>query len=129
MSYESSVSLADILLIAVTLIGVYFVPGFIWSYVFFPERTRLVDEPDERSAGIGIAERMVLSVALSLALVPLVLFVANQVSGVPVDATLTGVTALVVVALGLILLYLGSRSTYARLFSIVKSLRGMLFKS
>ena len=122
-------SLVDALLVALTLVGVYFVPGFIWSYVFFPEATRTADEPSDRSSAIGIVERVVLSVGLSFALVPLLLFIANQISGIPVDGMLTGVTTLLVAGLGLVMIYLVSRNVYVRLLSVIKSVRARLLRS
>jgi len=114
---------------AITLMGVYFIPGFVWSYVFFPEATRMSGGASVQSRAVGIVERLVLSFALSFALVPLLLFMANQISGIPVDGMLTGVTTLLVSGLGLVAIYLVSRKVYARLFSVLRSARNRLLKS
>lgn len=117
----------NIIIATMTLALVYFVPGFIWSYVFFPGGKSLSAGQAFLSIDIGIAERLVLSVALSFALVPLLLFIYNQISGIPVSGLLTWVTAFVVSGLGLVMIYMFSRSVYSRLFSLIRRIHSRLF--
>ncbi len=64
-------------------IYVLFIPGFIISYIFFP-KTKELEEKREHIAGmekgsIDIIERIALSFALSIAIVPLVVFYLNLI--------------------------------------------------
>ncbi|MFA6296300.1 MAG: DUF1616 domain-containing protein [Patescibacteria group bacterium] len=70
------------------IIYVLFIPGFVWSYVFFRRSgfdadtnadTTLINSSDEKNDGIDWVERIILSIALSLALVPLVIFFVNKI--------------------------------------------------
>jgi uncharacterized membrane protein len=56
------------------LIVVYFIPGFLWSYVFFrPSMERRRDD-----FHMDLVERMVLSLALSITFLPLTIFALNE---------------------------------------------------
>lgn len=52
---------------------VLFLPGFVWSFVFFPSK------PSYEENGIDFIERIALSFALSIAIVPLVVFYLNLI--------------------------------------------------
>ncbi len=115
---------------ALVAVFVFVVPGFIWSYIFFPGGTRLVNKAKERGdAGTDIVERMVLSVAFSFALVPLSLFVANIILNTKVDSAFSLGVSLIVATVGLAVLYVTSRSVYLRWLSIVRGVRTKLFRS
>jgi uncharacterized membrane protein len=63
---------------------VLFLPGFVWTYVFFKKQERL--------------ERIALSFALSIAIVPLLVFYANLL-GMPINGwSVSAVVALVIVS-------------------------------
>ncbi len=55
---------------------VMFLPGLIWSYVFFKPKS--VDNKKKEKFEIDIIERIILSIALSIALVPLTIFFLNK---------------------------------------------------
>lgn len=77
------------------LLYILFIPGLVWSYVFFCRSrfdadtnlptgqagadTTLKKVSDEKNDGIDWIERIILSIALSLALVPLVIFFVNKI--------------------------------------------------
>lgn len=77
----------NILTIIFSFIFVLFIPGFIWTYVFFAK------------GKIDAIERFALSVALSLAIVPLFVFYTNLM-GVPIDKTNVLVLIIIVCCLG-----------------------------
>lgn len=55
---------------------VLFIPGLILTYIFFP-KTKEFDSKDKESNSIDWIERIALSFALSIAVVPLVIFYLN----------------------------------------------------
>ena len=59
-------------------IYVLFLPGFIISYIFFP-KTKEFDSKDKETNAIDWIERIALSFALSIAIVPLAVFYLNLV--------------------------------------------------
>jgi len=60
---------------------VLFLPGFIWSYVFFREKDKKQETKgqEESEKSFDVVERIVLSLALSIALGPLTLFFLNKI--------------------------------------------------
>ena len=86
---------------------IMFLPGFIWSYVFFC-RSRLGADFNADMAlkkdgkdGIDIVERIILSIALSIALVPLTIFLLNKI-GVQINLWSTFFEILGLIILGII---------------------------
>ena len=83
-----------------------FLPGFILSYIFFPETTSItrfedstpVSSESDALPGLDWIERITLAFALSLSVVPLVIYISNRL-GLPITTiTVMGLTAGVVVA-------------------------------
>jgi uncharacterized membrane protein len=59
-------------------IYVLFLPGFVISYIFFPQ-TKEFDSKSKNSGSVDWIERIALSFALSIAIVPLVVFYLNLI--------------------------------------------------
>lgn len=80
---------------------VLFLPGFIFTYVFFP-KTRETKE----KGSIDWIERIALSFALSIAVVPLIIFYLN-LAGIPINTlnsflTILGIIIILVITLRII---------------------------
>ncbi len=60
-------------------IYVLFLPGFIISYIFFPKTKEFESEDEKEKGAIDWIERIALSFALSIAIVPLAVFYLNLV--------------------------------------------------
>ncbi|NQV00371.1 MAG: DUF1616 domain-containing protein [Parcubacteria group bacterium] len=71
---------------------VLFLPGFIWSYVFF-------DKKENKEKPLDGIERILLSFALSLALSPLILFFLNKV-GVAINLLNSTLVILGIIIIG-----------------------------
>lgn len=81
---------------------VLFLPGFILSFVFFP-KTKEFDSKEREKGEIDWIERIALSFALSIAIVPLAVFYLNLI-GVKINLINSFLTILgiVVISLGLV---------------------------
>jgi len=97
---------ADVIGIAVGTILVYFLPGFVWTYVIFGKKQLLVG--DEPSAAIRVFERVTLSIGLSLVLVPFTTFVLNVFIPISPSILNTLLISLVPTAFGIVLYSLRS---------------------
>ena len=86
----------QIIQIIVGIILVLFLPGFVLSFVFF------------RPGRIDAVERLALSVALSLAVVPLVAFYAN-LANIPITKVSVLVEVFAVTAISLVIIRLRSK--------------------
>jgi len=84
---------------------VMFVPGFVWSYVFFDHRS---GQGDSKKL-ISIHERIMWAFALSLAIVPVSFFIINSVFPIPVNGYTVFALMIGLSALGLIVRYVVSR--------------------
>jgi uncharacterized membrane protein len=86
-------------------IYVLFIPGFIISYIFFP-KTKEFEEKKEREKGsLDWIERIALSFALSIAIVPLAVFYLNLI-GIKINLLNSFLTILgIIVISSAILLY------------------------
>lgn len=82
---------------------VLFLPGFIISYIFFPE-TKEFDSKTKESKSIDWIERIALSFALSIAIVPLAVFYLNLV-GVKINLLNSSLTILGIIVISLGILY------------------------
>lgn len=83
----------QIILTLLAIVFVLFLPGFVWSFVFFGIRK------------IESIERLALSFALSIALVPLVVFYTNLLSiRITLFTVIIQIVLIILIAL-LILLY------------------------
>jgi len=116
-----------LLLIAII---VFFVPGYIWSFVFFPNRLNSSDGSQEAGArAIGMAERIILSVGLSVVLVSLSGFLASALLGFPISEVGSGIVVLLVCLLGLLLVELTSPGVILGCYQRVSSVLRKLVKS
>ena len=80
---------------------VLFLPGFILSYAFFPETKSLDSKKDNAIDGL---ERIALSFALSIAVVPLVIFYLNLI-GMKINLLNSSLTILGIIMVSLIIVY------------------------
>jgi uncharacterized membrane protein len=88
---------------------VLFLPGFILSYIFFP-KTRKFEEKTKDSKAVDLIERLVLSFALSIAIVPLAVFYLNLI-GLKINALNIFFTILGICFIGLIILVIKNRKS------------------
>lgn len=89
---------------------VLFLPGFIISFIFFP-KTKEFDSKKENA--IDLLERIALSFALSIAIVPLVVFYLNLV-GIRINILNTSLIILAIMIISIIILW--KRQKIKRLF-------------
>ena len=96
---------------------VLFLPGFVWSFVFFDKAKREIDW----------LERVVLSIGLSIALVPLAVFWFNWVLNVKITLLHTILIVLGLIAMALFFLWGRRRGWWSsvvnRMFSRFRSSR------
>ncbi len=86
-------------------IFVLFIPGFIITYIFFP-RTKEFDSSDKHEKGsIDWIERVALSFALSIAIVPLAVFYLNLI-GIKINLFNSFLTILAIIIISAIILKL-----------------------
>ena len=85
---------------------VLFLPGFVLSYIFFPQ-TKSFNEENKKGA-IDWIERIALSFALSIAVVPLAIFYLN-LAGIKITLLNSFLTILAILAAALSFLYWRSR--------------------
>ncbi len=83
-------------------IYVLFIPGFIISYIFFP-KTSNTDFDHEEKKSIDWLERIALSFALSIAIVPLTVFYLNLI-GLKISLINSFITILVIIIVSFIIL-------------------------
>ncbi len=84
LNFFTSLSFFESLRIVFGSVFVLFLPGLIISYIFFPktksfDSDKTNDEKDGKSQGIDWIERIALSFALSISVIPLVVFYLNLV--------------------------------------------------
>jgi uncharacterized membrane protein len=113
ISMFSETSYPEALRIVFGSFYVLFLPGFIISYLFFP-KTKKFEEKSENSNSydhissnpdsIDIIERIALSFALSISIVPLVVFYFNLI-GVKINLLNTFFTILAIILVSLFILY------------------------
>ena len=82
---------------------VLFLPGFIISFIFFP-KTREFDSKNHEKGAIDWIERIALSFALSIAIVPLSVFYLNLI-GVRINLLNSFLTILGIIAISSGILY------------------------
>jgi uncharacterized membrane protein len=83
---------------------VLFLPGFLISYIFFP-KTRPFDEEEKEKGSIDWIERIALSFALSIAIVPLAVFYLNLI-GLKINLLNSFLTILGILIISLVILIL-----------------------
>jgi len=101
---------------------VFIVPGYIWSFVFLPNQLISSDRSKEaESKTIGITERTILSIGLSVVLVSLSGFIASALLGFQISEVSSGITALLASLVGLVLVELTSMGSILRCYRRVSS--------
>ncbi|MGV8152631.1 MAG: DUF1616 domain-containing protein [Candidatus Nanoarchaeia archaeon] len=105
----SSLSILESFRIIFGSIYVLFLPGFIISFIFFP-KTKKFEEDKETSAkdSIDIIERIALSFALSIAIVPLCVFYLNLI-GIKINLLNSFLTILAIIFISLAILAIKSK--------------------
>jgi hypothetical protein len=93
-------------------IYVLFLPGFVLTFVFFPKTRHFEDEKEKGS--IDWIERIALSFALSIAVVPLVVFYLNLI-GVKINLLNSFLTILGIIIISSVLLYLKNRNLFVKI--------------
>lgn len=89
------------------LIFVLFLPGFVISYIFFP-KTREFDSENKEEKGIDWIERIALSFALSIAIVPLAVFYLNLI-GIKINLLNSFLSISGIVLISAVILYARGR--------------------
>jgi len=109
-----SLGMLDSLRIVFGSVYVLFLPGFIISYIFFPktrefeENKRESSPENRRLSGIDWLERIALSFALSIAIVPLAVFYLNLI-GVKINILNSFLTILGILIISSGILYWKNR--------------------
>src|SRR3989339_365483 len=100
-------------------IYVLFLPGFIISYLFFP-KTRPFEDNEKENGAIDYIERIALSFALSIAIVPLAVFYLNLI-GIKINLLNSSLIILGIILISLGILYYKNRkrdsSTFLEILS------------
>lgn len=102
-------SLDTVLLVLATVL-VFFLPGFVWSFVFFDSRGGVGSE----KKAFEISERIMWSFVLSLAIVPLSFFIINSLVGMPVNGYTVFGLMVFLCLLGLVAYWIGGRYRLSR---------------
>ena len=90
-------------------IYVLFLPGFIISFIFFPKTKKLESNENEGKKGdIDWIERIALSFALSIAIVPLTVFYLNLI-GLKINILNSSLTIFGIIIISLGILFLKSK--------------------
>jgi len=97
----------DILGLVIGTMLVYFLPGFVWTFVIFDGE--LLQLERESSAMMRAVERIVLSVGFSLVLVPLTTFVLNVFMTIRPSVLDSLLISLIPMAIGFVVYYLRKR--------------------
>lgn len=103
ISLFGKASFLDSLRIIFGSIYVLFLPGFIISYIFFPKTKEFDDRSEENlPQGIDWIERIALSFALSIAIVPLAIFYLNLI-GIKINLinSFLAILAIIIFSLGI----------------------------
>jgi uncharacterized membrane protein len=116
MPIFTSLTALEALRITFGSIYVLFLPGFIISYIFFPKTKEFDSEgktrqENRRLSGIDWIERIALSFALSIAIVPLAVFYLNLI-GLKINLLNSFLTILGILAISGIILYFRLRNKY-----------------
>lgn len=120
---SAKVSGLDLLLIILGTLFTLFLPGFIWSFVFFSET---VSSTDDDLENIDMLERIAISVGLSLALVPTTLFIMNYLFDIKIDLNSTLVVLIMIIIIGIFAIRLRNPEVIRRFIGRIK---GALIKT
>jgi len=91
-----------------------FLPGFVMSFVFFPNSVSMIKLEDDQRDGqeelpaLDWVERITLSFALSLSAVPLLIYLSNRM-GLPVSTASVAGIILFIITISLIAIFLNRR--------------------
>lgn len=102
-------SLLEALRIVFGSLYVLFLPGFILTYIFFP-KTKEFNFKHQEKGRIDWIERIALSFALSIAIIPLLVFYLNKI-GVKINFLNSFLTILFVIIISLVILIYRNKST------------------
>lgn len=80
----------EIMMTIFSSIFVLFLPGFVWSFVLFPRKNE-----------IDWIERIVLSFGLSIAIVPIMIFYINRMTGVKINILNNTIIIVIFVVIGI----------------------------
>jgi uncharacterized membrane protein len=96
VAYGSQQTIAESFRIVFGSVILLFVPGYIWSFVFFPNRQE--KQTEGRGLALDSIERILLALALSMVLTPLALFLLNlvgiKITLLAIIGTITGLILL-----------------------------------
>jgi LPXTG-motif cell wall-anchored protein len=98
LNFFTNLGMSESLRIVFGSIYVLFLPGFILTYAFFP-KTKEFDSKEKDSGSIDWIERIALSFALSIAIVPLAVFYLNLI-GVKINLLNSSLTILGIIIIG-----------------------------
>ena len=77
-------SIGDAVMLAISATIVFIIPGYIWSFLFYPNSKSSIALNEEKDT-LDIVGRIALSIGLSLALVSLTVFIVNAVIRFPIN--------------------------------------------
>lgn len=100
LAFFTSLNYMDSFRVVFGSVYVLFIPGFIISYIFFPKTS---DSNEEEDKGIDWLERIALSFALSIAIVPLAVFYLNLI-GIKINFINTFFTILGIILISSVIL-------------------------
>lgn len=110
IGYFSDLNMLDAFRIVFGSVYVLFLPGFVISFIFFPKTKKFDDgkdikeEREDESGAIDWLERIALSFALSIAIVPLAVFYLNLI-GLKINVLNSFLTILGIIIIGLGIIY------------------------
>lgn len=94
-------------------IYVLFIPGFILTFIFFPKTKSFEDNKKEKES-LDWIERIALSFALSIAIVPLAVFYLNLI-GIKINLLNSFLTILGIIIFSSIILYFKNKNLFAKI--------------
>lgn len=106
LALATALSFTESLRIVFGSVYVLFIPGFIISYIFFP-KTHSLEQKQEKS--IDWIERIALSFALSIAIVPLFVFYLNLI-GLRINLLNSFLTILGIILISVIILFFKNKN-------------------
>jgi LPXTG-motif cell wall-anchored protein len=100
LNFFTNLGMLESLRIVFGSIYVLFLPGFILTYAFFPKTKEFDSKREDRESGsVDWIERIALSFALSIAIVPLAVFYLNLI-GVKINLLNSSLTILGIILIG-----------------------------
>ena len=106
IGYFSDLGMIESFRVVFGSVYVLFLPGFIISFIFFPKTKKFDEEKNvkEESGAIDWIERIALSFALSIAIVPLAVFYLNLI-GLKINVLNSSLTILGIIVISLGIFY------------------------